>query len=161
NAFFIGSNVRKAIAEGRGSYIPVFLSEIPRLIRQGIVPIDVALVTVSPPDKHGFCSLGTSVDATRAAIDTARVIIAQVNKYMPRTHGDAQPHYQRIAPAADLGVPLYPHDPRTIAAVEGEIGRNVASLVEDRATLQLGIRSRPNAVQASLTDPKAHGIHAE
>src|SRR5690606_10005897 len=84
NAFFIGKNLRRAIAEGRGSYIPVFLSEIPRLIRRGIVRIDMALVTVSPPDKHGFCSLGTSVDATKAAIEMAPVTIAQVNKYMPR-----------------------------------------------------------------------------
>ena len=161
NAFFIGSNVRKAIAEGRGSYIPVFLSEIPRLIRQGIVPIDVALVTVSPPDKHGFCSLGTSVDATRAAIDTASVVIAQVNKYMPRTHGDAQIHYQRLTRIVELDAPLYTHDPGTITPVEEEIGRNVASLVEDRATLQLGIGSIPNAVLASLTNHKDLGIHTE
>src|SRR5690606_829527 len=92
NAFFIGSNVRKATAEGRGSSIPAFLSEIPRLIRHGTVPTDVALFTASPPAKHGFSALGTSVDATRAAIDTASVVIAQVNKYMPRTHGDAQIH---------------------------------------------------------------------
>ncbi|HEX7015262.1 MAG TPA: acetyl-CoA hydrolase/transferase C-terminal domain-containing protein, partial [Cyclobacteriaceae bacterium] len=161
NAFFIGSNVRKAIAEGRGSYIPVFLSEIPRLIRQGIVPIDVALVTVSPPDQHGFCSLGTSVDATRAAIDTASVVIAQVNRYMPRTHGDAQIHYQRLTRMVEYDTPLYLHDPGTITLVEEEIGRNVASLVEDRATLQLGIGSIPNAVLASLHNHKDLGIHTE
>ncbi|HEX7016002.1 MAG TPA: 4-hydroxybutyrate CoA-transferase, partial [Cyclobacteriaceae bacterium] len=161
NAFFIGSNVRKAIAEGRGSYIPVFLSEIPRLMRQGIVPIDVALVTVSPPDQHGFCSLGTSVDATRAAIDTASVVIAQVNRYMPRTHGDAQIHYQRLTRMVEYDTPLYMHDPGTITPVEEEIGRNVASLVEDRATLQLGIGSIPNAVLASLNNHKDLGIHTE
>lgn len=161
NAFFIGSNVRKAIAEGRGSYIPVFLSEIPRLIRQGIVPIDVALVTVSPPDQHGFCSLGTSVDATRAAIDTASVVIAQVNKYMPRTHGDAQIHYQRLTRMVEYDNPLYTHDPGTITPIEEEIGKNVASLVEDRATLQLGIGNIPNAVLASLQNHKDLGIHTE
>lgn len=161
NAFFIGSNVRKAIAEGRGSYIPVFLSEIPRLIRQGIVPIDVALVTVSPPDQHGFCSLGTSVDATRAAIDTASVVIAQVNRYMPRTHGDAQIHYQRLTRMVEHDAPLYTHSTGTITPVDQEIGRNVASLVEDRATLQMGIGSIPNAVLASLHNHKDLGIHTE
>lgn len=125
------------------------------------MPIDVALVTVSPPDKHGFCSLGTSVDATRAAIDTASVVIAQVNKYMPRTHGDAQIHYQRLTRIVELDAPLYTHDPGTITPVEEEIGRNVASLVEDRATLQLGIGSIPNAVLASLTNHKDLGIHTE
>ncbi|HEY8513764.1 MAG TPA: acetyl-CoA hydrolase/transferase C-terminal domain-containing protein [Cyclobacteriaceae bacterium] len=161
NAFFIGSNVRKAIAEGRGSYIPVFLSEIPRLIRQGIVPIDVALVTVSPPDQHGYCSLGTSVDATRAAIENAGVVIAQVNKYMPRTHGDAQIHYQRLTRMVEYDVPLYTHDPGVPTPIEEEIGRNVASLVEDRATLQLGIGSIPNAVLASLQNHKDLGVHTE
>ncbi|MFO7257799.1 MAG: acetyl-CoA hydrolase/transferase C-terminal domain-containing protein [Bacteroidota bacterium] len=161
NAFFIGSNVRKAIAEGRGSYIPVFLSEIPRLIRQGIVPIDVALVTVSPPDQHGYCSLGTSVDATRAAIEAASVVIAQVNKYMPRTHGDAQIHYHRLTRMVEYDMPLYTHDPGTITPIEEEIGKNVASLVEDRATLQLGIGSIPNAVLAALHNHKDLGIHTE
>jgi 4-hydroxybutyrate CoA-transferase len=161
NAFFIGSNVRKAIAEGRGSYIPVFLSEIPRLMRQSIVPIDVALVTVSPPDQHGYCSLGTSVDATRAAIDTASVVIAQVNKYMPRTHGDAQIHYQRLTRMVEYDAPLYTHDPGIPTPIEEEIGRNVASLVEDRATLQLGIGSIPNAVLAALQNHKDLGIHTE
>src|SRR5690606_14438365 len=161
NAFFIGSNVRKAIAEGRGSYIPVFLSEIPRLIRQGIVPIDVALVTVSPPDQHGYCSLGTSVDATRAAIEAASVVIAQVNKYMPRTHGDAQIHYHRLTRMVEYDMPLYTHDPGTITPIEEEIGKNVASLVEDRATLQLGIGSIPNAVLSALHNHKDLGIHTE
>src|SRR5690606_29399696 len=158
---FIGKNVRKAIAEGRGSYIPVFLSEIPRLIRQRIVPIHVVLVSVSPPDKHGFCSLGTSVDATRAAIDGADVVIAQVNSYVPRTHGDAQIHYSRLTCMVEYNTPLYTHEAGAISPVEEMIGRNVASLVEDGATLQLGIGNIPNAVLASLSDHKDLGIHTE
>src|SRR5690606_1575277 len=161
NAFFIGKNVRKAIAEGRGSYIPVFLSEIPRLIRQRIVPIHVVLVSVSPPDKHGFCSLGTSVDATRAAIDGAEVVIAQVNSYVPRTHRYAQIHHSRLSCIVEYNTPLYTHEAGAISSVEEMIGRNVASLVEDGATLQLGIGNIPNAVLASLSDHKDLGIHTE
>lgn len=161
NAFFIGKNVRKAIAEGRGSYIPVFLSEIPRLIRQRIVPIHVVLVSVSPPDKHGFCSLGTSVDATRAAIDGADVVIAQVNSYVPRTHGDAQIHQSRLTRMVEYNTPLYTHNPGAISSIEEKIGLNVASLVEDGATLQLGIGNIPNAVLASLSNHRDLGIHTE
>jgi len=161
NAFFIGKNVRNAIEEGRGSYIPVFLSEIPRLIRQQIIRIDVVLVSVSPPDKHGFCSLGTSVDATRAAIEMAEVVIAQVNRHVPRTHGDAQIHYSRLTKMVEYDAPIYTHHAGAISPVEEKIGRNVASLVEDGATLQLGIGNIPNAVLAALSDHKDLGIHTE
>lgn len=161
NAFFIGKNLRRAIAEGRGSYIPVFLSEIPRLIRRGIVRIDMALVTVSPPDKHGFCSLGTSVDATKAAIEMAPVTIAQVNKYMPRTHGDAQIHYTAFTKMVEHHTPIYTTEIGEISPVERKIGEYVASLVEDQATLQMGIGNIPNAVLASLGNHKDLGIHTE
>jgi 4-hydroxybutyrate CoA-transferase len=160
-AFFIGKNVRQAIAEGRGSYIPVFLSEIPRLIRQRIIRIDVALVSVSPPDKHGFCSLGTSVDATRAAIEMADVVIAQVNRFMPRTHGDAQIHYREFSKMVEYDMPLYTARASSISPVEQKIGDYVASLVEDRATLQMGIGNIPNAVLSSLSNHKDLGIHTE
>lgn len=160
-AFFIGKNVRKAIAEGRGSYIPVFLSEIPRLIRQRIIRIDVALISVSPPDKHGFCSLGTSVDATRAAIEMANVVIAQVNKHMPRTHGDAQIHYSQFSKMVEYDMPLYTSHPSAISPVEQKIGDYIASLVEDGATLQMGIGNIPNAVLTSLSNHKDLGIHTE
>lgn len=161
NAFFIGKNVRQALAEGRGSYIPVFLSEVPRLIRQRIVKIDVALVTVTPPDKHGFCSLGTSVEAAKAAIEVAGVKIAQVNKYMPRTHGDAQIHFKEFTKMVEYHTPLHYAHEVPISATEQQIGKNVASLVENGATLQMGIGSIPNAVLASLGSHKDMGIHTE
>lgn len=161
NAFFIGANVRKALAVGRGSYIPVFLSEVPRLLRQRIIPIHVALVSVSPPDKHGFCSLGTSVDATKAAIEMATVVLAQVNKFVPRTHGDAQVHMSRFTRLVEHHVPLYEMHPSATTPVEQQIGNHVASLVEDRATLQMGIGSIPNAVLAALRDHQDLGIHTE
>lgn len=161
NAFFIGSNVRKAIDEGRGSYIPVFLSEIPRLFRQQVINLDVALITVSLPDQHGFCSLGTSVDATRAAVETAKLVIAQVNKHMPRTHGDSQIHIKDI----DLMVPfdqaLHEVVPEPINDIEKQIGNHVAALVEDGATLQMGIGNIPNAVLQNLMSHKDLGIHTE
>ena len=99
NAQFVGGNIRSAIQEGRGDYVPVFLSEVPALFRKGILKPDVALITVSPPDKHGFCSLGVSVDVSLAAIESATYVIAQVNKFMPRTHGNGLIHFSRIIPA--------------------------------------------------------------
>ena len=161
NAFFIGKNVRKAIAEGRGSYIPVFLSEIPRLFRQKIINLDVALITVSTPDKNGFCSLGTSLDATLAALESAKVVIAQVNRFMPRTLGDSQIHVSKIDYLVPFDQPLHQVTWGTPSDIEQRIGNNVASLVEDGATLQMGIGSIPNAVLAALENHKDLGIHTE
>lgn len=161
NAFFIGKNVRKAIAEGRGSYIPVFLSEIPRLFRQRIIELDVALISVSPPDKNGFCSLGTSVDATLAALASAKIVIAQVNRFVPRTLGDSQIHISKINYLVPFDMPLHQVSWGEPTAIEQQIGQNVASLVEDGATLQMGIGTIPNAVLASLTHHKDLGIHTE
>ncbi len=161
NALFVGANVRKAVDEGRADYIPVFLSEAPALFRKGILPLDVALITVSPPDKHGFYSLGTSIEATRAAVQTARVVIAQVNRYMPRTHGDALIHSSQIHHLVehDEALPEHPHCQPS--AVQMAIGRNVAGLVDDGATLQMGIGAIPDAVLAALTGHKKLGIHTE
>lgn len=161
NCFFIGHNMRKAIDEGRASYIPVFLSEVPLLIRKRIEPITVALITVSPIDKHGFCSLGTSVDATKAAVETADVVIAQVNKFMPRTHGDAQLHRLQITHFVEYDEPLPQLIAEPIDNISMQIGNNVASLVEDGATLQLGIGNIPNAVLAKLFHLKDLGVHTE
>ena len=161
NAFFIGKNVRKAIAEGRGSYIPVFLSEIPHLFRQGIIKLNVALISVSPPDKSGFCSLGTSVDATLAALDSADIVIAQVNKFVPRTLGDSQIHVSKINYLVLADAPLHEVIWDKPTEIEQKIGNNVASLVEDRATLQMGIGNIPNAVLAALEGHKDLGIHTE
>ena len=161
NAFFIGKNVRKAIAEGRGSYIPVFLSEIPRLFRQNIIKLNVALISVSPPDKNGFCSVGTSLDATLAALESADIVIAQVNKCVPRTWGDSQIHINKINYLVPFDEPLPTITWSKPTDIEQQIGNNVASLVEDGATLQMGIGNIPNAVLAALGNHKDLGIHTE
>lgn len=161
NALFVAANTRKAVEEGRGDYIPIFLSECPSLFRNGILPLDVALIQVSPPDKHGFCSLGVSVDISKAAVETAKVVIAQVNENMPRTHGDGIIHVKQIRSFVEGNLPLHEHVSETPSEVELEIGKNVASLVEDGATLQMGIGAIPNAVLACLTSHKDLGIHTE
>ncbi len=161
NAFFVGANTREAVQTGRGDYLPVFLSEVPLLFRRGILPLDVALITVSPPDKHGFCSLGTSVDVTLAAVEKAKHVIAQVNKNVPRTHGDSQIHVKRIHALVEGHLPLPEHKQPVIGDVERAIGRHVAELVEDGATLQMGIGAVPDAVLAALSNHKKLGIHTE
>lgn len=161
NALFVGSNVRKAVNEGRGDYIPVFLSEIPGLFRNGILPLDVALITVSPPDKHGFCSLGTSVDVTRAAVQSAKHVIAQINPNMPRTHGDGLIHISNINTAIYVDDHLPEFIPGEPDKTEMTIGKYVAEMVQDGSTLQMGIGAIPNAVLAALTGHKNLGIHTE
>lgn len=161
NAFFIAKNTRQAIAEGRGSYIPIFLSEIPSLFRQNIIKLNIALISVSPPEKSGFCSLGTSVDATLAAIDAADIVIAQINKYIPRTLGDSQIHTSNIHYGIPFDEPLHEVSWGQATVEQQKIGDNVASLVEDGATLQMGIGSIPNAVLAALEHHKDLGIHTE
>ena len=161
NALFVGPNVRDAVANGNGDYVPVFLSEVPTLFRSGRVPLDVALIHVSPPDRHGFCSLGTSVDATRAAVQSARTVIAQVNPNMPRTHGDGLIHSSRIDMAVEVDDPIPEVPPAPIGAVERDIGTNVASLIDDGSTLQLGIGGISAAVLAALGGHSALGIHSE
>jgi 4-hydroxybutyrate CoA-transferase len=161
NAFFVGGNVRDAVEDGYADYVPVFLSEVPQLFRRGILPIDVALVQVSPPDRHGFCTLGVSVDASRAAVECARVVVAEVNPRMPRTHGDGLVHVSRIDRAVEVDYPIAEHAPRPLGEVERAIGRNVAALVEDGATLQMGIGSIPDAVMASLGAHRDLGVHTE
>jgi len=160
-AFFVGSNVRKAIRDGYADYIPIFLSEVPHLFNRGIINLDVALVTVSPPDKHGFCSLGVSVDASRAAVNNAKTVIAQINPNMPRTHGDGIIHQSEIDFAAEVDDPLPDHQPAELTDIELQIGVNCASLIEDGAVLQMGIGSIPDAVLAALKDHKNLGVHTE
>lgn len=161
NAFFVGANVRSAIREGRGDYIPIFLSEIPALFRRNVLPIDVALINVSPPDKHGFCSLGVSVDVARAAVDCAKYVIAQVNRHMPRTHGDALVSLHDIDAIVEADDPLHEVPMPALTDVDLAIGRHVAGLIEDGSTLQMGIGSIPNAVLAALTGHKNLGVHTE
>lgn len=160
-SFFVGANVRKATQAGYADYIPVFLSETQKLIRQGYLKVDVAMVQVSPPDKHGFVSLGTSVDATLAAIENANIVIAQVNKHVPRTWGDAIINMNKIDYFVEHDEPLYIHNNAPLSDVERAIGRNAAALIEDGACLQMGIGGIPNAVLAELGNHKNLGIHTE
>ncbi len=161
HVFFVGKNVRSAIKTGEADYIPVFLSEVPQLFSQGIVNLNAALIQVSPPDKHGYCSLGISVDATRAAILNADTVIAQVNPNMPRTHGDGLIHKSEINYAIESDEQIPEHYPAELSPVELKIGRHCANLVENGATLQMGIGSIPDAVLASLGKHKNLGIHTE
>ena len=160
-ALFVGGNLRKAVQTDVASYVPVFLSEIPLLFKSGAIKVNVALVTVSPPDKHGFCSLGTSVDTTLAAVHAADHVIAQVNDCMPRTHGDSIIHESEINEMVwhSESIPQIPNHP---ASPEVQaIGENVAGLIEDGATLQMGIGAIPNAALACLNNHKDLGIHSE
>jgi 4-hydroxybutyrate CoA-transferase len=161
NALFVGANVRAAVQEGRADYLPVFLSEVPQLFRRGLLPLDAALVSVSPPDRHGFCSLGVSVDVARAAVQTARTVVAQVNRHMPRTHGDGLIHVDAIDYLVEGDDPLPEVPPRRASDVERAIGRHCAELVEDGATLQIGIGGLPEATLAALTGHQRLGIHSE
>ncbi len=160
-SFFVGGNVRKQTQAGFADYIPVFLSETQKLIRQGYLNVNVAMVMVSPPDKHGFVSLGTSVDATLAAVEEADIVIAQVNKHVPRAWGDAMISVREIDYFVEFDQPLYIHHNAPLSDLEMAIGKNVASLVEDGACLQMGIGGIPNAVLAELGNHKNLGVHTE
>ena len=160
-AFFVGGNVRKSVQAGYADYIPIFLSETQKLYRSGAVPCNVAMVQVSPPDKHGYVSLGTSVDATLAAIETAEYVIAVVNKHVPRTFGDAMIPMSMIDIFVECDSELEPAHFSEPSAIETAIGNNCAALIEDGATLQMGIGAIPNAVLAQLGGHKNLGIHTE
>jgi acyl-CoA hydrolase len=160
-AFFIGSNVRSAVQEGRADFMPVFLSEIPLLISSGRVKVDVAIIQVSPPDRHGFCSLGVSVDIVRAAVDTASLVLAEVNTCMPRTLGDSFIHVDRIARLVPVSDPLFELPPEPLDEVCRQIGLHTASLIQDGACLQMGIGRIPDAVLAALGERNDLGIHTE
>lgn len=160
NAFFVGLNTRAAVQSGRADFTPVFLSEIPSLLRTAL-PIDVALVQISPPDAHGFCSLGVSVDIVKDAVETARCVIAEINPRMPRTHGDSVVHVSRLAAAVAVDHPLPELAGEAIDDVARAIGANVAGLVEDGDTIQTGIGAIPNAVLSLLRSHKDLGVHTE
>ena len=160
-ALFIGPNARAAVAEGRADYAPVFLSDVPRLFRRGLLPLDAVFVNATPPDAHGFCSLGTSVEAMHAAIRAARTVIVQFNRSVPRTLGESFVHVSEIDLAVEVDVPPYEHMPPAIGPVEARIGGYIADLIPDGATLQLGIGAIPTAVARALTDKRDLGIHTE
>jgi len=162
NCMFVSAGVREAVNAGRADFIPVFLSDIPDLFNKKILTLDVALVQVSPPDKHGYCSLGVSVDIARSAVRNANIVIAQVNPNIPRTHGDGLVHmskfthmvyHEELLPEVNYG--------EKVAAAELAIGRNVAALIEDGSTLQMGIGTIPDAVLQSLYGHKDLGVHTE
>ncbi|MBT8300979.1 MAG: acetyl-CoA hydrolase/transferase family protein [Maribacter sp.] len=161
NSCFVGGNVRKAVNTNKGDYIPIFLSEIGLLFRRNILPLDVAIVQVSPPDRHGYCSLGVSVDVTLPAIQTAKRVIAQVNPHVPRTHGDGIIHVRNIDYAIDVNDPIHTYNPTELTETDKLIGKHVAELIEDGATLQLGIGNIPNAVLNNLQNHKRLGVHTE
>ncbi len=161
NAFFIGDNVRDAVAEGRADYTPIFLSEIPKLFTSGRMQIDVALIQVTPPNEHGFCSFGVSVDVVKPASECANYVIAEVNPQMPWTLGDSFIHVNEIDAFVQNDTPIlelhYP-EPDDVAR---KIGENIASLIDDGSTLQMGIGTIPDSILASLRDKKDLGIHTE
>ena len=161
NSFFVGNNIRHTLAAGNGSYTPVFLSELPLLFKRNILPLDVALIHVSVPDKHGYCSLGVSIEATLAAIENAKIVIAQVNPQMPRTHGDGIIHHTEIDLFVECNEPIPTHDLPVSTEIENKIGDYVASLIEDQSTLQMGVGVIPNAVLSRLTNHKNLGLHTE
>lgn len=162
NCMFVSAPIREAVSEGRADYIPVFLSDIPDLFNKRILTIDVALVQVSPPDIHGYCSLGTSVDIARSAVNMAKYVVAQVNPKVPRTHGDGLIHISRFSRMVyhEEDLPEVNYGANTTEN-EMAIGRHIAGMIEDGSTLQMGIGTIPDAVLKSLTNHKNLGIHTE
>lgn len=160
-SFFVGSNVRKPTQEGWADYIPVHLSETQKLIRCGITPVDVAMIQVCPPDKHGYVSMGTSVDSTLAAVQNAKTVIAVINPHVPRAWGDAIIKLSDIDIFCEDNTPLIEAHPAHLSEQDIKIGKNCAALIEDGATLQMGIGAIPNAVLSQLGNHKNLGIHTE
>ena len=161
NSFFLGANVRHTLKAGNGSYTPVFLSELPYLFRKKVLPLDVVFIHVSPPDIHGYCSLGVSVEATLSAIESSKKVVAQVNPQMPRTFGDGILHISEIDYLVEINSPIYSHETEKISPLEDKIGDYIASLIEDESTLQMGIGSIPNAALTKLSNHKNLGLHTE
>ena len=160
-ALFIGPNARAAVNEGRADYVPAFLSDVPRLFESGMLPLDFVFVNATPPDAHGFCSLGTSVEAMHAAIKAAKTVIVQFNRAVPRTLGESFIHVDQIDLAVECDVPPYDVHMGEIGNVERRIGAFVADLVPDGATIQMGIGAIPAAVGAALMGKKDLGVHTE
>jgi 4-hydroxybutyrate CoA-transferase len=160
-SFFTGEALRKPIEEGRADFMPIFLADIPGLFTTGIIRLDAAILQLSPPDRHGFCTLGTSVDAAKAAADSAKIIIAEINDQMPRTHGNTVVRFDRINAFIHTNRPLVEHHGSAETAVEARIGEIIADLIEDGATLQMGIGNIPDAVLSRLHNKRDLGVHTE
>ena len=161
NPLFTDHGMRQAVDEGRAFFVPVFLSDVPDLFASRRIPLDVAIVSLSPPDEHGLCTLGTSVDAARAATEHARIILAEINEQMPRTYGATVVPFERITAFVHTNRPLHEARSGTIGDVENQIGEHIADLVEDGSTLQMGIGAIPNAVLSRLTHKNDLGVHTE
>ncbi len=160
-ALFIGENVREAVNEGRADYVPVFFHEVPSLFRDGPYPLNVAMIHVSPPDEHGFCSYGVAVDATKSAAEAARIVIAEVNPNMPRTLGDSFIHVRNIDHIVPCNYALEQYPAAEFTDVHASIAESIAGLIEDGATIQLGIGAIPEAVLTYLDDKQDLGVHTE
>ncbi len=161
DSFFVGTNTRGAVNEGAADYTPVFLSQVPRLLYSEFVPVDVALIQTSPPDEHGYMSLGVSVDMTKAAVEKAELVIAQVNSFMPRVHGDGFIHVSDVDFIIWCDEPLLEYETKVADDIASEIGGHVSRLIEDGDTIQVGYGSIPNAIMASLGNKKHLGVHTE
>ncbi len=161
NALFIGRNVRQAVQEGRADFTPIFLSEIPALFRNGILPIDVALISLSPPDEHGFCSFGVEIGTTKPAAESARLIVAEINRQMPRTLGDCFIHVSRLRHIVEVDYPLPEAPQGGSSELHMRVGQHIAEMIPDGATLQMGIGSIPDAVLKNLENHKDLGVHTE
>jgi 4-hydroxybutyrate CoA-transferase len=161
NSLFTGPGLRKPIAEGRANYLPVFLSDIPHLFASRRIPLDVALLSLSPPDEHGNCTLGTSIDCAKTASEHARIILAEINEQMPRTHGASVVPLSRVTAYTYTDRPLHEVAPSEIDAVEARIGEHIAALIGDGSTLQMGIGAIPDATLARLGDKNDLGVHTE
>jgi acetyl-CoA hydrolase len=161
-ALFVGANARQAVNEGRADFVPVFLSEIPGLIRSRVIPVDVAFIQISPPDEHGFCSYGVGVECTKAAAETARTVVALVNRQMPRSLGDSFIHVSRLTHVVEIDRPVVELPQATqMGEVARAIGKNIADLIENGSTLQMGIGEIPDAVLLFLKEKRDLGIHTE
>lgn len=161
NSLFVGPADRKAVNQGRADYIPAFLYEIPRLFYSGLLPVDVAFMHLSPPDEHGFLSFGTECLSSKAVVDTAKIVVAQVNDQMPRTLGDSFIHISRLSKVVEISKELPELDIPPVTDLEKQIGSHIAGLVEDYSTIQLGIGGIPNAALKALFDRKDLGVHTE
>ena len=161
NALFIGSSTRAAIKEGRADYTPIFLSEIPLLMQRGSMPIDVALITVSPPDNNGYVSLGISVDITKTAAEVASYVVAEVNPNMPRTLGDSFLHVSEIDAFVENDIPLLEFVQKAPGDIAKAIGEHIADLIENESTIQTGVGRIPNSVFPYLMNKRDLGIHTE
>jgi acyl-CoA hydrolase len=161
NALFTGASLREPVAAGRAFFVPVFLSDIPPLFANRRIPLDVAMVSLSPPDQHGNCTLGTSIDAAKTATECAPIILAEINEQMPRTSGASVVPFERVTAFVHTNRPLHVSEPAEIGAVERQIGEHIAQLIEDRSTLQMGIGAIPDAVLAQLGNKRDLGVHTE